>query len=244
MGMLTAANAAKATGVGTSAPDRRQDFLNTIDGLVYGDSPDQGFIRGRVFSHPKLGFTFTVPDGFKLINRPDAVLAKGPSSSAIVFNGVQVAARTDPRTYLVHQWAPSVRLSDVERITINGMEGATGWTRLNAQGSLVDVRLVVIRYSDRQFFRFQFVTPASMTARLKRDLERTTYSFRRLSAKEAAALKPLRIRVVTVRTGDTTQSLARRMRVDEAPLDWFRVLNRLKPGQNPPVGSRIKLVEE
>lgn len=242
--VIRAANAAKAAGVGTSAPNRRQDFLDTIDGLVYGDDPAQGFVRGRVFSHPKLGITFTVPDGFKLINRPDAVLAKGPSSSGIVFNGVQVNAGTDPRTYMVRQWASSVRLSDVERIEINGMDAATGWTRVNAEGSLIDIRLVVIRFSDRQFFRFQFISPADMTARLKQDLQRTTYSFRRLSPKEAAALKPLRIRVVTVRTGDTTQSLARHMRVDEAPLDWFRVLNRLKPGQNPPAGSRVKLVEE
>jgi predicted Zn-dependent protease len=241
--VIRAANAAKASGAGPSAPNRRQNFLNTIDGLVYGDDPEQGFVRGRVFSHPKLRFTFTVPEGFQLINRPDAVLAKGPSSSGIVFNIAEPKSNGDPLGYMVHEWAKSVRLADVERIKINGLDAATGWTRLNVRGSLIDVRLVVIRFSGRQLFRFQFITPTNMTARLSQDLQRTTYSFRRLSSREAAALKPLRIRIVTVRAGDTAQSLARRMAVDDAHLERFQVLNRLKPGQNPPVGSRIKLVE-
>ena len=30
----------------------------------YGEDPSEGFVRGRRFLHPKLGFTFTAPDGF------------------------------------------------------------------------------------------------------------------------------------------------------------------------------------
>ena len=30
-----------------------------LDGMVYGEDPSEGFVRGRRFLHPKLGFTFT-----------------------------------------------------------------------------------------------------------------------------------------------------------------------------------------
>jgi predicted Zn-dependent protease len=32
--------------------------------LVYGEDPSEGFVRGRRFLHPKLGFTFLAPEGF------------------------------------------------------------------------------------------------------------------------------------------------------------------------------------
>ena len=39
-----------------------------------GEDPSEGFVRGRRFLHPKLGFTFTAPDGFALDNTAQAVL--------------------------------------------------------------------------------------------------------------------------------------------------------------------------
>ncbi|MFT5182512.1 MAG: putative Zn-dependent protease, partial [Alphaproteobacteria bacterium] len=44
------------------------DHLNAIEGIVFGDSDGQGFVRGRVFAHKILGFQFEVPDGFHLAN--------------------------------------------------------------------------------------------------------------------------------------------------------------------------------
>ena len=56
----------------------RDIYLRKIDGMVYGDSPRQGFVRGRRFSHPELGFTFEVPEGFTLQNTAKRVMAQGP----------------------------------------------------------------------------------------------------------------------------------------------------------------------
>ncbi len=39
----------------------REPYLRRIDGLLYGDDPAQGFVRGRAFLHPELGFRFEVP---------------------------------------------------------------------------------------------------------------------------------------------------------------------------------------
>src|SRR5580698_2478372 len=42
----------------------KQAYLGSIDGIVFGEDPSEGFVRGRRFLHPRLGFTFTAPDGF------------------------------------------------------------------------------------------------------------------------------------------------------------------------------------
>ena len=46
----------------------RQAYLSGINGIVFGEDPSEGFVRGRRFLHPRLGFTFTAPEGFTLEN--------------------------------------------------------------------------------------------------------------------------------------------------------------------------------
>ena len=40
-------------------------YLKAIDGLLFGDSPSQGFRRGRDFIHPELRIAFRVPEGLR-----------------------------------------------------------------------------------------------------------------------------------------------------------------------------------
>jgi predicted Zn-dependent protease len=65
---------------------------------------------------------------------------------------------------------------------------------------------------------------------------------RRLSAQEAALIKPRRIDVVTVKSTDTVEKLAQRMAYDTMQADRFRVLNGLKAGETLKSGQRVKLV--
>ena len=67
------ANARQFSGPGAGERDRTE-YLASLDGLIYGEDPSEGFARGRHFLHPKLGFTFTAPPGFTLDNTAQAVL--------------------------------------------------------------------------------------------------------------------------------------------------------------------------
>ena len=46
----------------------RNEYLNRINGLVYGENPRQGYVENNVFYHPELKFQFPVLAGWKLIN--------------------------------------------------------------------------------------------------------------------------------------------------------------------------------
>ena len=77
-------------------PDSREktEYLALIDGLVFGEDPSEGFVRGRRFLHPKLGFTFTAPDGFTLENTAQAVFGvKDGGAQALRLDVVQRADR-------------------------------------------------------------------------------------------------------------------------------------------------------
>ena len=67
-------------------------------------------------------------------------------------------------------------------------------------------------------------------------------SVQRLSAQEAAAIKPRRVEVVTVKSGDTVQSLAKRMAYTDYPLDRFLTINALTANSVLRPGQRVKIV--
>src|SRR3546814_19907658 len=77
--LLDRVQEARAAVLGAGPSEGRtghEDYLRRLDGMVIGDSPDQGFVRGRHFIHPTLRFTFTVPPEFTLANGPAAVRAR------------------------------------------------------------------------------------------------------------------------------------------------------------------------
>ncbi len=222
----------------------RDIYLDKIDGLLYGDDPEQGFVRGRRFLHPQLRFAFQVPEGFRLFNSPTRVVAFGPEDSLILFDQARREGGGDMVAYLTREWVRGRRLDGVEALTVDGMPAATGTTRLDTRQGPRDVRLVAIGFDDERVYRFLFVTPPALTDSLGPELRRTTYSFRRLSAAEAARLQPLRLRVHTVAAGETVQGLARRMPFADYRLERFRVLNGLAPGESLQPGERVKLVVE
>jgi len=146
--------------------------------------------------------------------------------------------------YLTQVWRPELELAGVEALTVNGMEAATAARRVSGPKGDFDLRLVAIRFSARQIYRFQFATPPELTARLAEELMRTTFSFRRLERDEAAAFKPLRIRMVRVEAGDSPNALAQRMAFRDLSLERFEVLNALQPGRSLTEGMLLKIVVE
>lgn len=221
----------------------RDIYLEKIDGLLYGEDPSEGIVRGRQFIHPALRFAFEVPEGFALRNGTKQVVARGPDGAVIVFDA---APRQPPGRsmvdYLTREWAKGIDLRDVEPIEIDGMDAATGAARLKTREGLVDLRPVAIRYDDQTVYRFLFITPPDRTEDLSRPLRETTYSFRRLGAEEAAAIEPLRVEVVTVRPGDTVESLARQMPFTDRAEERFRVLNGLSEGDSVTPGQKVKVI--
>jgi predicted Zn-dependent protease len=222
----------------------RNLYLQKIDGLLYGDSAEEGFILGRRFAHPKLRFEFTVPPGFYLRNSSNAVVAQRADGAGIIFNRESKGYSGNMLSYLVDQWAPRLDMQDAERINVDGLEGATGSGRIRTNSGARDVRLVAIRFSDNQIYRFLFLTKPDITNQLSGDFRQTTYSFRELSRSEAAELRPQRIKVVKIGNGDTVESLAARMPFEDYRVERFLVLNGLQRNDRPQPGQLVKIIAE
>ncbi|TVQ59483.1 MAG: peptidase [Rhodobacteraceae bacterium] len=227
----------------------RDRFLSAIDGMTFGDSRAHGFVRGRRFVHPELRFAFSAPEGFTIMNASTQVAARGPRDAALVFDG-----GTDPGgpldAYVARVWAAGISrqartgpLQGLERTRIGGMEAATAFLPIDTGRGVRIAQLTAIRTGDGRVYRFLGLSNRDDAA-MRAALDRAARGFERLSAAEAARLQPWRIRVVTVRPGETAESLAARTPFDRARVERFRVMNGLAPGAQPRPGDRVKLVVE
>jgi len=241
--VAAAAQAAKAKAGGQISRDR-DIYLKKIDGMIYGDSPSQGFIRGRKFLHPELKLAFEAPSGFMLRNSSAALVGQNKRGDAVLrFDGDKQARGSGSMArYITNVWAPNLGLRNAEGFTVNGMEAATANARVSTNDGPREIRLVAIRYDRNQIYRFMFMGAPDIPANLDEAFRTTIYSFRKLSTSEAAQLKPLRIKVVTVKKGETPAILAKRMAVPDFPLERFLTLNGLAPGQSLAAGTKVKIV--
>jgi predicted Zn-dependent protease len=214
-------------------------YLSGIDGIVFGEDPSEGFVRGRRFLHPRLGFTFTAPEGFALDNTAQAVLGvKHGGGQALRLDVVRVPSEQTLAGYLTSGWIENIDPSTVEDITINGFPGATA----AAKGDQWDFRLYAVRFGS-DVYRFIFATK-HRSPETDRVFRESIGTFRRMSLAEIEDAKPLRLQIITIGPGDTAEKLAGRMAVADRQLERFRVLNGLEPGEKLKPGSEVKIVVE
>ncbi len=231
-----AVRAAREIGAPGLGEQERDQYLSGLDGMVYGDDPSEGFVRGRSFLHKGLGIQFSVPQGYVLENTTKAVLATDPQGTAMRFDGVAVPADTPLADYLGSGWVNGLVRESVRATTIADLPAATatavadGWT----------FQLGVVRKANTVFrFIFAAQEPAPQ---LDQALAETMGSFRRLTPEESARLRPLHLRVVRAKPGDTVEKLAEQMTGVDRKVELFRVLNGLGPTDGIEPGRAVKLV--
>lgn len=231
-----AVRAAREIGAPGIGEQEREQYLRGLDGMVFGDDPSEGFVRGRSFLHKGLGIQFTVPPGYTLENTTKAVLATDASGMAMRFDGVSLPPDTPLTTYLASGWINGLLADSIRTTTIGDLAAATatakadGWT----------FQIGVVRKA-RTVFRFIFAAqddgPVLQTA-----LADTMATFRRLTPEESTRLRPLRLHIVRVKPGDTVASLAEQMAGTERRVELFRILNGLGPDDVPEPGRLVKIL--
>jgi predicted Zn-dependent protease len=219
----------------------RDLYLRQIDGMIWGSDPRDGVVKGSTFIHPGLRFAFDAPKGMKLANSPEAVVGQS-DDAAMKFDLADPAPSGALADYIASGWQKGAKIRDVQSFQVNGMEAATGVAQGTLNDTPVAIRLVAIRKSGNEVYRFIFATvPGSFDA-MDQGFLAAARSFRELSAADAAGYRAKRIKVVTVQPGDTVTSLAGQMQTDQAKADWFRVINHLPAKAQLQAGQKVKLI--
>lgn len=216
--------------------ENRAAYLRHIDGMVFGDSPDQGLVRGSVFTHPKLGFTLSFPDGWRIDNQPTKVIAASPGNDAVLQLQPGGPAQGSPSDFLRNK-IKFDRASGIDTTEVNGMpaaivSGVTG-------GQVVRVMAVFL---NNQAYVVALVTQsAELLDRYESAFDATIRSFRRASTQ--STVRPYRIKLITAQPGTTFAGLASRSPWPRNPEGYLRTLNGFYPRGEPKPGQTLKIIE-
>lgn len=240
--MGVALHEARTTGRMGTGIRNRDAFLREIEGVTVDDDPAQGVIEGPTFTHPDLRIQFTVPTGYRMSNGTYAVTISGSAGKA-QFSGGRYGGPLD--RYIMGVFEQLTRgqiqlyVPPPQRTAINGMPAAFTTARFNSRSGPIDVSVVAYQWDAQRIYHFVMLTPGGYGIGPFRPM---VNSLRKISAQEAAAIRPRVIHVETVRPGDTVQSLASRMAYRDFRLERFLALNGLVANSRLTPGQKVKLV--
>ena len=228
---------AQATGKPDAGPTQDIAFLRRLDGLRYDDDPAQGVIDGQTFRHPAMRVRFTAPAGYTIANGTDAVTVSGTAGQA----QFRTAPATSDLSSFITQRFSSLGASaagEVRTGSANGVPFAYSTVGASANGRAVDATIVAYRFPSATY-SFTLVTQRGAGIGGFASL---VESVAPLSASEAAAVKGKRIRIATVKAGDTVDTLARQMAYSSYQRERFLTLNGLDDDALLTPGMLVKLV--
>lgn len=239
-----AREAAAATGLeDDELPENAPAYLAVVDGLLFGDDPEQGFVLGRRFAHPMMRIAFEAPPGFSLTNSPEAILIEGPDG----MRGQFAAGRFGRGGLAGYSEAVLGRLAEGARVEvvgsapdrINGLRALITEAVVSARGEQVAIIMAAYGAGDTAYHFVMLADPARPVPGSLRDL---FDSFRLLGPEEASRLRGREIDVVAVSPGQSAQALAERM-ASANPLDDFLAINGLNAGDGLQPGQPVKIVD-
>jgi len=232
-----------AVGTGSRGTDEAA-FLRHIDGIVFGDSPSDGIVRGNEFLHPVLRLALAFPQGWEVQNSAQQVVAKAPERDHfMLLQLVPNPSGSIQQIALGSMANAGFRQLEGEPARLNGLDAYVGTYQGTMQGLGTVVTVAAHVVHDRNVYLLAGLAPANQFPASQAQFANSIRSFRELSRSEAERIRPNRVDLYTVRSGDTWAEIAKRSGglLSAATL---AIMNNYEPNQPPRAGDRIKVIVE
>jgi predicted Zn-dependent protease len=232
--------ATRAKSYPASTVRKADTHFAAINGMLYGDDPAQGVVEGQDFLHPDLKMKFTAPTGFGMQNGADAISINGTSGKAIFTQGNFTG---DRQAYIAAAFKSvsgqdqTIPVGTISQTTVNGIPAFYTTSVVNTQQGAREVSVFAYEWGGNAGYHFVTITAANANP-----FASMFNSMTRLSSAQASAIKPRKLRVVTVGKSDSVASLAGRMAYSSLQTDRFLALNGLSANATLSSGQKVKIV--
>lgn len=236
----TAAEAARSP---SSTRVNADDFARRLDGLVFGDSREQGILRGRDFLHPILRFALRFPEGWQVSNGASQVVAQPEEnqSRVLLLEIIDAGGRSPAQAGRARMAEAKLTERNGQTTTVNGLPAFVGVFSGGTGNEAIVARVAFISHAGR-LYQVAGVAAEGAFSQADPAFLDTLGSFRGLSAAEADRIQPARIDFHTVRSGDTWASLAKSLSDGTVSASALAIMNGAAPSSTPAVGARVRVV--
>ena len=216
---------------------RREDFLQRIDGMVFGPSEAQGLVRDDRFYHGALNFTMALPKDWPVRNSTQLAATAPDGHARLRLLMLGRHAGQQACAFIREHFKHRTRLR--ERTT----DGYAGCRASVAGEGRAWMDITVLKHASGSFL-IAVAEPlqAGGLKRHARTVEKSIQSLRPLRPEEHRAARAARLDIVTAGAGDTYAGYARGATWDEHPEDVMRLINGGWPSGEPTAGEPVKTV--
>jgi predicted Zn-dependent protease len=217
----------------------RQEYLQRLDGMVFGPNPREGYFRDGLFLHPDMAFQIAFPSGWRGLNQRHAVQAVHPEQDAVLVLELaeQPSARAGLDAFLGQDGITGGGLSAAP---VNGLPAARAEFRARTQEMTLLGVAVFVEHGGRVFRILGYTTEARWGAR-QQALRGSPLTFQRVTDRAVLDVEPNRIQLVRTDGPMTLEQFYQR-HPSAVPIEVIGTINRVQPGETIPAGTLVKRV--
>ncbi len=220
----------------------RERFLKYMDGVVLGTSEQDGVLRKNRFYHNDLNLFVEFPEGWKVDNLPDRLIATPKAGDAQLQITIDdLNKKQSPKEYLDEQFKGKVTKG--QAVQTANFQGYTGYTNLPTKGGTVPSRVAAVFHGKRIYQVLIAGKDSSALNKYDSVGLGTIKSMRQLKTAEKELAKPKNIKLIQAKSGDTFAKLATQSDLQNHAVEQLRLLNGMYPDGEPKAGQLIKIVQ-
>ncbi|MBN1222378.1 MAG: M48 family metalloprotease, partial [Candidatus Aminicenantes bacterium] len=227
-----------------SLQTKPEAYLRHIEGTVYGEDPQQGFVEGSAFYHPGMRFLFSFPEGWQVQNTPSKVVIASKDGDA----GIIIQAEQSDDTPKVYGQKKADEIKGRQFVedresTVNGLSAYQQLCDLEQENSEnIRLRLSFIKYASHMF-TFMALSTVGKFSEFDSAFGRVVDSFKSLEDKSYLDRQPKRIKLVTADGRRTLQEIFQKAGMDKDLWPNFSIMNGLDLNQRPSKDKLVKIVK-
>jgi predicted Zn-dependent protease len=219
----------------------RDQYLQHVQGLTFGEDPRQGYFVGNRFYHPDLRFQLTFPEGWQTQNGASAVVAQSPGQDAMFQLGL--AGKTPPQQaaqqFLSQQ---GVKAGQSSTSSINGLPAATSYFQAqDQQGGVVQGVVSFVSYNGSTYGLLGYAAGGKFSS-YDAAFRQSIGSFSELRDPAALNVKPAKVELVKLPKEMTLEQFNSQY-PSTIPIEQLAIINEVEgPSSAIPAGRTVKRV--
>ena len=218
-----------------------ESFKQMLEGLTFGDDPREGFMDGNVFKHPGLKFEISFPEGWRVENTRQRVLA-GSNDAAFEMTASRGASNLDPQTQAARVFqSAGLQAGRGQSLRIGGFPAFVVPFRQQSQAGAIDGDAAFLRDGEMMYQIFAYTSP-DRYGRMRNLFRGIFGSFSRLTDPADLNAQPQRIVLYRVPRATSAREALLASGIAGSQLEEMAIVNHVRLDDRVEAGRLLKSV--
>ncbi|MDD4857750.1 MAG: M48 family metalloprotease [Candidatus Krumholzibacteria bacterium] len=218
----------------------RNDYLNKVNGIVYGDDPRQGYVEGNAFYHPTMKFTFPIPSGWQVNNTPAQVQIVSEKQDAVILLAQDKATSISTAADQFIEDAKAT-VQSREKVKVNGFQAEKVVARVISDEDTLRTMSYFIAKGNA-VYAFHGLTKWNQFSQYSAAFSKTMSGFKTLDDASKINVKPQLLVVKTATKAGSVGTTLRQLGTSDTDLEQRTILNGMRSTDNLTAGTLIKTI--